>query len=132
MQLIDSIAKKEGNSDLISKLYNVSSDETVVGKWIDGRNIYRKCISFGQIQGVSSMSKAHGIENMDMAIHIYGSAVDTTLESRYAIPLPFVSTKIENCINVGVGNENVVLYFSKDQSRYNASVIIEYIKISDI
>ena len=104
----------------------------VVGKWIDGRNIYRKCISIGQLRGTSPVRKAHGITNMDRPIHIYGSARDTENENRYTIPLPFVSTTSSNCINVGANNSEVMVYFSVDQSKYSALVIIEYIKISDI
>lgn len=119
-------------TELNGKLYNVSSYETVVGKWIDGRNIYRKYIAFGQLNAASPMKKPHGIENMDRPIHIYGSARDTNLDSRYTVTLPFVSTSSasEN-INVGADSENIQVYFSGDKKRYSAMIIVEYIKQSD-
>ena len=110
----------------------MSSEEIVIGKWIDGRNIYRKYIAFGQLSGTSPMKKPHGIENIDRPIHIYGSARDTNLDSRYTVALPFVSTSSasEN-INVGADVENIHVYFSGDKKRYSAMIIIEYIKLSD-
>ena len=110
----------------------MSSDETVVGKWVDGRNIYRKYIAFGQLNAASPMKKPHEITNIDRCIHIYGSARDTSLDSRYTVPLPFVSisSAAEN-INVGVDEENIQVYFTDDKKRYSAMIIIEYIKQSD-
>lgn len=116
---------------LNTKLYNVSYDETVVGKWVDGRNIYRKYIAFGQLNAASPMKKPHGIINIDRCIHIYGSARDTSLNSRYTVPLPFVSiSSASENINVGVDDENVHVYFT-DKSQYSAMIILEYIKQSD-
>ena len=119
-------------TELNGKLYNVSSDEMVVGKWIDGRNIYRKYIAFGQLNAASPMKKPHGIINIDRCIHIYGSARDTSIDSRYTVPLPFVSisSAAEN-FNVGVEDENVQIYFTGDKKQYSAMIILEYIKQSD-
>ena len=110
----------------------MSSDETVVGKWIDGRNIYGRYIAFGQLNAASPMKKPHGIINIDRCIHIYGSARDTSLDSRYTVPLPFVSTSSasEN-INIGVDDENIQIYFTGDKKRYTAMIILEYTKQSD-
>lgn len=126
------IAGAKAVADLISKLYNVSSVETVVGKWVDGRNIYRKYIAFGQLNAASPMKKPHEITNIDRCIHIYGSARDTSLDSRYTVPLPFVSTSsVSENINIGVDKENIQVYFTGDKKRYSAMIIIEYIKQSD-
>lgn len=126
------IAGAKAVAELNGKLYNVSSDEMVVGKWVDGRNIYRKYIAFGQLNAASPMKKPHKITNIDRCIHIYGSARDTSIDSRYTVPLPFVSilSASEN-INVGVDKENIQVYFTGDKKRYSAMIIIEYIKQSD-
>lgn len=126
------IAGAKAVAELNGKLYNVSSDEMVVGKWVDGRNIYRKYIAFGQLIAASPMKKPHKITNIDRCIHIYGSARDTSIDSRYTVPLPFVSilSASEN-INVGVDKENIQVYFTGDKKRYSAMIIIEYIKQSD-
>ena len=126
------IAGAKAVAELNGKLYNVSSDETVVGKWVDGRNIYRKYIAFGQLNAASPMKKPHEITNIDRCIHIYGSARDTRLDSRYTVPLPFVSisSAAEN-INIGVDAENIQVYFTGDKKQYSAMIILEYIKQSD-
>ena len=127
--------KNDRNSkvtELNGKLYNVSSDEMVVGKWVDGRNIYRKYIAFGQLNAASPMKKPHEITNIDRCIHIYGSARDTSLDTRYTVPLPFVSiSSASENINIGVDDENIHIYFTGDKKRYSAMIILEYIKQSD-
>lgn len=75
--LAETLARLNGN------LFSVSTDEVIVGKWHDGRNIYRKCISVGQLNQASPMRKPHGITGIDRPIHIYGSARDISLDSRY-------------------------------------------------
>lgn len=57
-------------NDIPSPLDIYSSDEVVVGTWIDGRPIYRKTIDIGSASGNSSIS--HGISNLDMIINAYG------------------------------------------------------------
>ena len=57
-------------NDIPSPLDIYSTDEVVVGTWIDGRPIYQKTLNLGSISGNSSIS--HGISNLDMVINAYG------------------------------------------------------------
>lgn len=42
-----------------------STDETVVGKWIDGKPIYRKVFEIGSLPNDTTISIPHGIKNLD-------------------------------------------------------------------
>ena len=113
--------------------YNYSTEETVIGKWIDGRNLYRKVFNIGQLTGSGgNTSKPHGITNFDRAIHLYGSARNTSLESRFTVGIPYpavTSTQIN--ISLQANNENIQVYHPSDAGNYSAVVVMEYIKIAD-
>lgn len=47
-----------------------STSETVVGKWINNKPIYRKVINFDGND--LNVSKAHGISNIDLITNAYG------------------------------------------------------------
>ena len=57
-------------NDIPSTLDIYSTEETIVGTWIDGRPVYKKTIYIGSASGNSSIS--HGISNLDMIINAYG------------------------------------------------------------
>lgn len=113
--------------------YNYSTEETVIGKWIDGRNLYRKVFNIGQLTGSGgNTSRPHGITNFDRAIHLYGSARNTSLESRFTVGIPYpavTSTQIN--ISLQANNENIQVYHPSDAGNYSAVVVMEYIKIAD-
>lgn len=113
--------------------YIYSTDEVVIGKWIDGRNLYRKVFSIGQLTGSGgNTSRPHGIANFDRAIHLYGSARKTSLESRFTVGLPYpavTSTQIN--ISLQANNTNIQVYHPSDVGNYSAVVVMEYIKTAD-
>ena len=58
-------------NDIPSNLDVYSTEEKIIGTWIDGRPVYQKTLNLGSISGNSSIS--HGISNLDMVINSYGS-----------------------------------------------------------
>ena len=57
-------------NDIPSPLDIYSTEEKIIGTWIDGRPVYQKTLNLGSISGNSSIS--HGISNLDMVINAYG------------------------------------------------------------
>ena len=57
-------------NDIPNPLDIYSTEESIIGTWIDGRPIYQKTIDIGSASGNSSIS--HGISNLDMIINAYG------------------------------------------------------------
>lgn len=51
-----------------------STDEKVVGTWIDGKPIYQKTIDFGALPNNTTKSVTHGISNLDFIVELCGSA----------------------------------------------------------
>ena len=58
-------------NDIPSTLDIYSTDEIVVGTWIDGKPIYRKVVNVGSGSGI--FTHPHGISNLDIVVNTYGS-----------------------------------------------------------
>lgn len=111
--------------------YTYSTEEVVIGKWIGGRNLYRKVFNIGNLRGSGGVTTiTHGITNFDRAIHLYGSARNTETSSRYTIGLPYPENSNAPGVVVALqaSNTNVTVYHTTDFSRYSAVVVMEYIK----
>ena len=53
-------------------LQKYSTDETIIGRWVNGKNVYKKTYVFENIpKGISS--KVIDLDNMEALIHAYGS-----------------------------------------------------------
>lgn len=112
-----------------SDLY--STDEKIIGQWIDGKPIYQKTVSCGALPNNTEKLVAHSISNIDRIISYFGSAAKDT--SPYAtISMGYWGGTVEYSISVSVDNSNIHIYTSSDRSSYkNAYVTIQYTKTTD-
>lgn len=60
----------------INNITDYSSNETVVGKWINGETIYRKVLDFGAVNANQTKTVVHGISNLGTVLNIYGGMND--------------------------------------------------------
>ena len=113
--------------------YIYSTDEVVIGKWIDGRNLYRKVFNVGQLSSGPSTAREHGITNFDRAIYLYGSARNTESSSRFTLGLPYPENDGSSGVVMALqaSSTNISIYHPANLSRYSAVVIMEYIKTAD-
>ena len=58
-------------NDIPSTLDIYSTNEIIVGTWIDGKPIYRKVVNVGSGSGI--FTHPHGISNLDIVVNTYGS-----------------------------------------------------------
>ena len=115
------------------KAVHYSTDEQVIGTWIDGSTLYRKVINFGQLPANSQKTVDHNISNLSLVVNLYGVAVRPASEgiTYSAIPLPMahyqtIGNQEELAISgtyvsIRNGNSNAGLYTS-------CYVIVEYTK----
>jgi len=120
------------NCNYINKLTDYSTDETIVGKWIDGKNLYRKVMTVA----IPNTSVDGTFETAEYTVD---SNVDTLLikeayrehnEGKHS-PLPYISDggyfiKIYNSRNDK--NKIVIANSWHGSSDENAIVIVEYTK----
>mgnify|MGYP007085182403 CR=1 FL=1 len=115
--------------------YVYSTAETVIGKWTDGRNLYRKVFNIGNLRANKNQTYvAHRINNFDRAIHLYGSARNQSLESRFTLGLPLPAAGNATMeMSLHANATNVYIYHNAEAtvSNYSAVVVMEYIKTVD-
>lgn len=99
------------------------------------RNVYRKTfdmvnLNAGPIAAGATVSVAHGITGLVKSTHIYGSAKNSDVPSKF-IPLPYVSaTLITDQVQIYLTSTNIVLVNGATQSILtDASIVAEYTKV---
>lgn len=110
--------------------FNYSTEEQKIGKWIDGKPLYRKVIDCGNLPNTSSKTVNTSISNIDMVTNIYGSASNGLIYYH----LPHTSRwDSESCIQIAYLKTNNVLELvtGSDRSSLYAYVILEYTKTTD-
>ena len=107
-----------------------STSEKVIGKWIDGKPIYRKVINLGALPNNTDTYTAHNISNLGTIVSLTGMAYNSTNENR--ITLPYIDPTAQYIVQMFATNTNIVLVSGYDQSVFDESFcIIEYTKTTD-
>lgn len=119
-------ALQEKDNEILEN--NYSTEEKVIGKWIDEKTLYRKVINFGSLPNSSSKAIGIGVANLGTVTKIEGLAVGST----YTFPMPYASTSnITLNIDLHKVNNNIEIITGTDRSSYTAYIIIEYTKTTD-
>ena len=108
-----------------------STDEKIVGTWIDGKPLYQKTIDCGALPNATSKEIAHGISNFDICATIFGIAKNPT--SGGVIPLPLVQNDGNNAMDISLfcNQTNIYIVTTSDRSSVTKSyVTIQYTKAS--
>lgn len=114
--------------DLGKEVY--STNEIVIGTWIDGKPIYRKVIDFGALSpNGSKKSMAHGISNIDKFIRVYGIA--NKPDTRDGRVIPYIVKSGSGNMELYQDKTTVTISTDGDRSAYKAYVILEYTKTTD-
>ena len=109
--------------------YNYSTDEQVIGKWIDNKPIYRKIINCGTLPNNSDKNVTHNISNIDKIISIYGYATDGTI---FHTVLKAVTSETKYSINIVGDKTKLILTTGSDRtSLKECYVAIQYTKTTD-
>ena len=107
-----------------------STEEEIIGTWVNGNPIYRKTIKCGQLPNASTKRIAHKIINLDRVINLYGNAYRESTDTN--ISLPFVATTLTYNIQCFEENGNVVIQTKEDRTPFKESYItLEYTKKDD-
>lgn len=100
-----------------------SETERVVGKWIDGSDLYEKVIKFGALPDTTSKSVPHGITGIKTIVSIMGTSADEGYTSTITIP------DHSPAVSIFVSNINVVITTLTDRSsNVNTFITLRYTK----
>ena len=111
---------------------NYSTDEQVIGTWINNKPIYQKTISCGALPNTATTKSVDPPANMDKIIHLGGI---TYSNDNYMFILPTVLTTAVTD-NIGLyysGNTNkIIISTGKDRSSFTETyVTVQYTKTTD-
>ena len=111
----------------INKISNYSTAETPIGKWIDGKTLYRKVINTGTLPNATTKQVAHNITNVSRFIKIYGYAYTSNGQT---YPLSWIhTTSASYQTMLYCDNTNVNITSGVDRSNITESyVVLEYTK----
>lgn len=121
-------ARKIGHSSggNLEEMLNYSTDEHIVGKWIDGSPLYEKTVSFGALPNATSKTVAHGI-TFARVVEYKGYASNS--EHSINIALPFSDTTASGSVNVVVTTDVISITTGINRETFTESyVTIRYTK----
>ena len=127
----DSLSANMGR-ELNEKL-NYSTDEIVVGTWIDGKPLYRKMVDFGTLPNNSEVSKSHNIANIKH-IHInlgetFWCPNSTPYEESTGNSFSLIYTNYIRFFEVN--KTNLIIQTVANGTNYHMLVCLEYTKTTD-
>lgn len=105
-----------------------STDEKIVGTWIDGSNIYEKTFNMGALPDTSTKIIPHNITNLNEIISLNGYCygVPAGFDKEFYYPLPLVS--VSASISLFATEDDIQIQTSSDRTSLNAFVTIRYTK----
>lgn len=94
----------------------------------NGKPVYAKLVSFGNLPNASSATVSHGIEGVQDIVSVSGSTSD-----KKNIPTLNYGggSSMDDVIDVLVDPTNVTIYAARDRSSATANVLIRYTKTAD-
>lgn len=116
-------------NEKITKNNTYSTDEQVVGIWINGKSIYRKVIDFGVLPNATKKEVQHNISNISNFTKIEGIAIRND-ETKFTQSLPLVYKNTEMFYNTALAVDNTIVEIQTDgdRSMFNGYVTLEYTK----
>lgn len=112
-----------------SSAHNYSTNEQVVGTWIDGKPLYEKTVDCGNLFNNGTKGIAHNISNIKRIVGHSGGAINS---SGTYLPLPKVSpTGLQYCVDIAITTTDIFITTGNDRTDYYAYVTLRYTKTTD-
>ena len=104
---------------------NFSTNEKVIGTWIDGKPLYQKTVDCGTLPNNTTKTVAHGISNLDEVKTVFGYGYRSSDATSIFFP-------DNSLLAVWIKGNDIYLSDSADRSSYTESyVTIQYTKTTD-
>lgn len=121
------VKEDEIGEDEPNEIY--SYEEQVIGKWCNGKPLYRKTIELGALPNKTTKTVAHNVADISSVVRVYGYSTNYT---NY-LPLPYAHPDtLALSVTVYATKTHVGVQTGTDRSAYgNTAVTIEYVKSTD-
>lgn len=121
-----------GRVQINGKAYgeDYSTEEQVIGMWIDDKLIYRKVLNCGALPNNSDKFIDVNVSNINNVINIYGIGISS---SGTCFPLPYVYNNFNAQIELVylASSQQIRINTGQDRSGINGYITIEYTKTTD-
>ena len=105
-----------------------STNEKVVGVWIDGRPIYQKTLTCN-LGNATTVNNPHNISNLDFVIDMFGYGKDSSGNS---FPVPYAPVgNISWGVQIYVSATNITCATAQNWSGSTVKVTLRYVKTTD-
>ena len=101
-----------------------TTEQKTGGKWIDGKDIYRKVINIGNLPNATTKNVSHGISNIGVVTDLRGMWY---ISNDYRI-LPYAGGGSTYDVYLDADNTNIKVHTGMDRSSFTGFAIIEYTK----
>ena len=119
----DVLANKFSKGDLYS------TDEKMIGVWIDGKPLYQKTVDCGALPNNNTKTVNHNISDIDVIVHYYGIAQNG--DTFFTLPYVHKST-VGAQVSVVALKSEVQIQTGSDRSAFTKSyVTLQYTKTTD-
>lgn len=120
-----------GSANFENKI-KYSTEEQVIGTWIDGKPLYQKTFINVSLPNASSTIN-HGIANIDnIFIDYTASYMHQTSYEGYRYPITFYAHQSGGYpITVAVNETNFIMYGSNGWDNWNFDITVKYTKTTD-
>lgn len=106
-----------------------STDEQIIGTWIDGKPLYQKTLLVGQLPNNTTKAVPHGVANLKRIIYFEGYGFHP---SGVCVPLQRATNTASDAVSMWQDGANINVLTSIDYSSYTESYItIRYTKTTD-
>lgn len=113
----------------VNNKFNYSTEEQVIGKWINGKLLYRKVLNVGNVTEQKTYI-THNIANLGKLVNLYGTC-NRNDNVQQTIPANYTNWEI---YLYDVSSIEVTIYFSANQwnkNPYDIVIVMEYTKTTD-
>lgn len=110
---------------------NFSTDEKVIGTWIDGKPLYQKTVDCGALPNNTYKQIEHNISNLDKIVYINGISFknDSSKETK---PVSFASTSGSTYnISADAYADYIYITTGSDRTGFHGYVTLRYTKTTD-
>lgn len=114
------------NKDLDGSI-NYTLIEQKIGKWINGKPLYRKTIDYGALPDTTSKDVLHNIDNLDIVVNVKGIGIRSS--DKTSLPLPYASSNLS--IELYINSKNISITTLSNRSAFNGYITLEYTKTTD-
>lgn len=106
------------------------TEEQVIGKWYNGKPLYRKIYEVASLPNNAGMNIPYNISDLEDVVKLSGLATNTA--KTVFFPIPFYRTDDNlGIVMYGTGT-NIVVITGTDRTELSAYIEIEYTKTTDI